>query len=143
MEKMAATPACEQGVEQLVTRRRRPARSPVAPSQLAASAWRAASPFAPLVLLALVFGLSLGVVRVVERATPVPSAAGPVAAPAPDVALRGPASVSVPGPAGDPSTRETYSAGAAASGAGVISINSTSKVNTEPPGMVGGAPRSP
>jgi hypothetical protein len=54
----------------MAERRRRPVRSPVAPSQLAMRVWRSASPFMPLMLLALVFGLSLGVVHVVEKATP-------------------------------------------------------------------------
>lgn len=52
-------------------RRRRPVRSPVSPPRLMARAWRSASPFTPFMLLALVFGLSLGVVHAVEKATPI------------------------------------------------------------------------
>jgi hypothetical protein len=50
----------------MAERRRRPVRSPVSLSQLATRAWRATSPFAPLLLLGMVFGLSLGVVHFVE-----------------------------------------------------------------------------
>ena len=53
----------------MAERRRRPVCSPVSLSLLATRTWRATSPFTPLLLLAMVFGLSLGVVRVVEKTT--------------------------------------------------------------------------
>jgi hypothetical protein len=67
----------------MAERRRRPVRSPVSLSQLATRAWRSASPFMPLLLLGLVFGLSLGVVHVVEKATPLASPPIAVSSPPP------------------------------------------------------------
>ena len=56
----------------------------IAPSLLAERSWRAALPFVPLALLAIVFALSLGVVQIVERALPLPGATPPVSSPGPD-----------------------------------------------------------
>jgi hypothetical protein len=73
VEQIEATQVGEQGADRLLMRRRRPPRSPVAPSQLAARVWRVVNPFVPLVVLVVVFALSLGVVHVVEHTTPIPT----------------------------------------------------------------------
>ena len=67
----------------MAERRRRPVCSPVSLSLLATRTWRATSPFTPLLLLAMVFGLSLGVVRLVEEATLYGETPAAVSTPAP------------------------------------------------------------
>ena len=84
------------GVPNLMAeRRRRPVRSPVSLSQLATRAWRSASPFMPLVLLVFVFGLSLGVVHVVEQATPIGVTSTAVSSPPPPSGPQPPGSSSL------------------------------------------------
>ena len=82
MEPMAADPFSGQ-LDLMPTPRRRPAQSPVAFSRLAWRAWRVARPFAPLALLAIVFGLSLGIIRTLEAATPPRGGPPAVSSPAP------------------------------------------------------------
>ena len=57
--------------------------SPVSASRLALRAWRRSRPYLPLGLLAIVFGLSLGVVQLVERVTPLNGAPAAVSSPGP------------------------------------------------------------
>ena len=77
MDQIAATRLGTEVADLMPIRRRRPPRSPVSLGVLAAYVWRAGRPFVPLALLTVVFGLSLGVIRVVERVTPPPGAALP------------------------------------------------------------------
>ena len=84
MEQMAALRFDVEAVEWVPTRKRRPVGSPVALSRLVARTIRAVHPFIPLALLAIVFGLSLGVVQTVERTTPLHEAPLPQVSAAPD-----------------------------------------------------------
>ena len=84
MEQMAALRFDIESVQCVPTRKRRPVGSPVALSRLVVRAIRAVHPFIPLALLAIVFGLSLGVVQVVERTTPPHEAPVPQVSAAPD-----------------------------------------------------------